>query len=70
MSPARDRVRRHRERLRQRGLRPIQIWVPDVNAPEFVREAHRQSALVAACEQDRDDQAFVDAVSADWDDAT
>jgi antidote-toxin recognition MazE-like antitoxin len=70
MSPARDRVRRHRERLRQRGLRPIQIWVPDVNAPEFVREAHRQSALVAASEQDRDDQAFVDAVSADWDDAT
>lgn len=70
MSPARDRVRRHRERLRQRGLRPIQIWVPDVNAPEFVREAHRQSALVAAGEQDRDDQAFVDAVSADWDDAT
>lgn len=70
MSPARDRVRRHRERLRQRGLRPIQIWVPDVNAPEFVREAHRQSALIAASEQDRDDQAFVDAVSADWEDAT
>lgn len=70
MSPARDRVRRHRERLRQRGLRPIQIWVPDVNAPEFVREAHRQSAVVAASEQDRDDQAFVDAVSADWDNAT
>ncbi|MGA3257190.1 MAG: antitoxin MazE family protein [Mycobacterium sp.] len=70
MPPARDRVRRHRARLRQRGLRPIQIWVPDVNAPEFVREAHRQSALVAASEQDLDDQAFVDAVSADWDDAT
>ena len=70
MSPARDRVRRHRERLRQRGLRPIQIWVPDVNAPEFVREAHRQSALVAASEQEDDDQGFVDAVSADWDDNT
>jgi len=70
MSPARDRVRRHRERLRQRGLRPIQFWVPDLSAPEFVREAHRQSALVAATEQDVDDQAFVDAISADWDDAT
>jgi Protein of unknown function (DUF3018) len=70
MSPARDRVRRHRERLRQRGLRPIQIWVPDVNAAEFVREAHRQSALVAASEQDLDDQAFVDAISSDWDDTT
>jgi len=70
MSPGGDRVRRHRERLRQRGLRPIQIWVPDVKAPEFVREAHRQSALVAASQQDLDDQAFVDAISADWDDAT
>jgi Antitoxin MazE-like len=63
-------VRQHRERLRQQGLRPIQIWVPDVNAPEFAREAHRQSALVAGSEQERDDQAFVDAVSSDWDDDT
>lgn len=70
MPPTRDRVRRHRERLRQRGLRPIQVWVPDVNAPEFVREAHRQSALVATSEQELDDQAFVDAISVDWDDAT
>ncbi|WP_179185982.1 antitoxin MazE family protein [Mycobacterium tuberculosis] len=63
-------MRRYRERLRQRGLRPIQIWVPDVNAPEFVGEAHRPSALVAAREYEGDDQAFVDAVSVDWDDAT
>jgi Protein of unknown function (DUF3018) len=70
MASTRDRVRQYRERLRRQGLRPIQIWVPDVNAPEFVREAHRQSALVAASDQDRDDQAFVDAVSSDWDDDT
>jgi hypothetical protein len=38
--------------------------------PDFVRDAHRQSTLVAASEQERDDQAFVDAVSADWDDDT
>jgi Antitoxin MazE-like len=68
MASTRDRVRRYRERLRQQGLRPVQIWVPDVNAPDFVREAHRQSALVAASDQDQDDQAFVDAVSSDWDD--
>jgi DNA-binding LacI/PurR family transcriptional regulator len=70
MASTRDRVRQYRQRLRQQGLRPIQIWVPDVNAPEFVREAHRQSALIAASDQDRDDQAFVDAVSSDWDDDT
>ena len=68
MASTRDRVQQHRARLRQQGLRPIQIWVPDVHAPEFAREAHRQSALIGASEQDRDDQAFVEAVSYDWDD--
>ena len=27
------RVREHRARLRAQGLRPVQIWVPDVRAP-------------------------------------
>lgn len=67
---SRDRVRAHRERLRRRGLRPIQIWVPDVNSPEFAAEAHRQSALAAASPHADDDQAFADALQAPaWDDA-
>jgi len=67
MASTRDRVRQHRERLRRQGLRPIQIWVPDVRAPEFAAEAHRQSAAIAAAEGESDDQAFVDAISSDWD---
>jgi len=59
----REKVRAHRERLRRRGLRPIQIWVPDVRSRTFARAAHRQSLLVAADARERDDQAFVDAVS-------
>ena len=31
--PSRIKVREHRERLREQGLRPIQIWVPDVRSP-------------------------------------
>src|SRR3546814_11576552 len=46
--PSRVKVREHRERLRSQGLRPIQIWVPDVRAPSFRSEAHRQSLAVAA----------------------
>ena len=61
-------MREHRQRLRTQGLRPIQIWVPDVRAPEFVAEAHRQSALIAASEHEADDQAFVDAITVNWDD--
>lgn len=67
MPSTRDRVRRHREQLRRQGLRPVQIWVPDVRTPEFVAEAHRQTAAIAASESEADDQAFVDAISADWD---
>lgn len=59
----RRRVAAHRERLRSQGLRPVQIWVPDVRAPEFAVEAHRQSALAAASAHATEDQAFVDAIS-------
>ncbi|GFG91621.1 antitoxin MazE family protein [Mycobacterium bourgelatii] len=69
MTPARDRGHQHRERLRQQGMRPVQIWVPDVTAHEFHREAHRQSASVAAGEREAEDQAFVNAIAVDWDEA-
>jgi hypothetical protein len=59
----RQRVAAHRERLRARGLRPVQIWVPDVRAPGFAVEAHRQSALAAASHYEAADQEFVDAIS-------
>ena len=61
--PSRDKVREHRERLRAQGLRPIQIWVPDVRAPAFRSEAHRQSLAVAGSAHAAEDQAFIDAVS-------
>lgn len=64
-STVRHRVGEHRRRLRAQGLRPVQIWVPDVRSPEFDREAHRQSAAVTASEHARDDQAFIDALSLD-----
>jgi Protein of unknown function (DUF3018) len=60
-------VRQHRERLRRQGLRPVQIWVPDVRAPEFSAEAHRQSAAIATSECEADDQAFVDSISSGLD---
>jgi hypothetical protein len=63
--PSRVKVREHRQRLRAQGLRPIQIWVPDVRAPSFKSEAHRQSMAVTASAHARKDQAFIDAVS-DW----
>lgn len=62
-SSVRRRVADHRERLRQQGFRPVQIWVPDVRAAGFEAEARRQSALAAASGYEADDQAFVDSIS-------
>ena len=60
---SREKVRAHRERLRQQGLRPIQIWVPDVRSRAFKAEAHRQSAAVAVSAHALEDQAFIDAIT-------
>lgn len=57
------RVREHRERLRAQGLRPLQIWVPDVRAVGFAEEAPRQSRAVAASAAAAADQEYVDDIS-------
>jgi hypothetical protein len=62
---SRDKVRAHRARLRRRGLRPIQIWVPDVRSRRFTREARRQSELVAHASSEVEEQEFIDAIS-EW----
>ena len=56
-------VRAHRERQRALGLRPIQIWVPDMRAPKFRAAAKKQSLAVAQSDQETDDQAFIDLIS-------
>ena len=45
---SKEKVNAHRARLRAQGLRPIQIWAPDVRTATFKAEARRQSQLVAA----------------------
>ena len=62
---SRVKVAEYRARQRARGLRPIQIWVPDVRSSTFRKEASRQSLAVAQSSSEAEDQAFVDAIS-DW----
>ncbi len=61
---SRHKVRAHRTRLRKAGLRPVQIWVLDVRSKSFARAAHRQSLAVAKSPHAKQDQEFVDAISA------
>jgi hypothetical protein len=34
-SSSRDRIARHRAAQRERGLRPVVLWLPDVNDPVY-----------------------------------
>ena len=60
---SRDKVRAYRARMRARGLRPVQIWVPDTRTATFRAEAHRQSLAVARSVRAREDQDFIDAIA-------
>lgn len=60
--PGRERVAKRRAALRAQGLRPKQIWVPDVHSPEYKAEISRQCRLLAEAMKDSDDLAFAEAV--------
>ena len=60
---SREKARAYRERMRAKGLRPVQLWLPETRTPEFGAEARRQSLAVANSPTEADDQAFIDAIS-------
>lgn len=62
-----ERVRAYRERMRRKGMKLVQFWLPDTSTPEFKAEARRQSLLIANSPQEKDDQAFIDSVAVIWD---
>lgn len=60
---SRGKVQAHRSRPRARGLRSIQIWVPDVRLAAFRAQADAQSLAVGHSLEAGQDQRFIDAVS-------
>jgi hypothetical protein len=52
-------MRAYRARLRAAGLRPLQIWVPDIRRPGLADESRRQSLLASGSASDRDALAFI-----------
>ncbi|GAA1130178.1 MULTISPECIES: antitoxin MazE-like protein [Microbacterium] len=65
----RERVAEYRRRMRERGLRPLQVWVPDVRDPSFAVEASRQTALIAAHPFAQAEQAYIESISEPWGDS-
>lgn len=65
-TPSRDKVRDHRARMRAKGMKLVQFWVPDTGSAAFKAEARRQSRLIAQSPHEADDQAFIDSISEFW----
>ena len=53
------RMQAMRSRLRAAGMRPVQIWVPDVRLPRIAEEAMRQSRVASGRASDADAMAFI-----------
>jgi hypothetical protein len=49
--------------MRAKGMKLVQMWVPDTNSAEFKAEARRQARAIADSPHEADDQAFVDSLS-------
>jgi len=61
-----EKFRRYRARLKARGLRQIQLWVPDTTKPDFPELIEKQLRQVEESAEDRETLNFIDKV-ADWD---
>ena len=48
MADSAKRVQKHRDKLRAAGLKPVTIWVPDVNAPGFKEQVARAIETINA----------------------
>ena len=61
---------RARALCRRSGMRRIRVWVPDSTAPGFAQEAERQATVLRNAPEEQDALSFIEALSADWDDAS
>ncbi len=48
MTDGAKRVRKHRDKMKAAGLKPVTIWVPDVNAPGFKEQIAREIEIINA----------------------
>jgi hypothetical protein len=48
MADGAKRVQKHRDKMNAAGLKPVTIWVPDVNAPGFKERIAREIEIINA----------------------
>ena len=57
-----QKMRQYRERLKASGLRPIQLWVPDVRSQKIINEVRKQSVRVSSDSKEPDIMKLVESV--------
>jgi len=57
-----QKMRQYREKMKAAGLRPIQLWVPDVRSQKIIDEIRKQSIRVSSDYQERRIMDFVESV--------
>jgi len=62
-----EKFRRYRQRLKARGLRQIQLWVPDTTSPGFQVRLESQLRRVEAGDEDHQSLDLIEEI-ADWSD--
>ena len=55
-------MRQYRDRLKAAGLRPIQLWVPDIRSQKIIDEVRKQSIRVSSDSQEPRIMDFVESV--------
>ncbi|NDY56802.1 antitoxin MazE family protein [Desulfovibrio sulfodismutans] len=68
MSDSSRKMRQYRARMKEKGLRAVQIWVPDVRSPDIAEALRRQSLLASSAPDEREMLDFLENVGA-WGDA-
>jgi Protein of unknown function (DUF3018) len=48
MADGAKRVQKHRDKMKAAGLKPVTIWVPDINAPGFKERIAREIEIINA----------------------
>jgi hypothetical protein len=62
-----QKMRQYRSKMKQKGLRSVQIWIPDTRSPTIASELRRQSLLASRSPDEQEVLTFLDDVRA-WDD--
>jgi len=60
-----SRVAAHRRRLREQGMKPVQLWLPDTENPKLRAGLNQMCLEIESYPGAEDDRAFIYALSQD-----